>query len=208
VCFGGLIVAAAVVFLGAAAYMRSLERRALAAPAIRDQLTAAGTPRPVAEVSQALRQTKLVTVEVDTKVASHTGGESWRGDVSARVEAPVRLYYGTDLSKLEPEHLSLSPVGGGYLVRIPVPERIATEVCGDAESVEVEVGWMRLRSRAGEYFLGLARRDLTRRARELTLTPADARMVRRATREQAEALVKKIVGPNTPVTVAFQDGEP
>jgi hypothetical protein len=145
---------------------------------------------------------KLVTVEVNTHVESTAEDANWRGDVNARVEAPVRLLYGSDLSKLETGGLSFSPATGAYLVRIPVPERIATEVCTEDDPV-VQVGWMRLRSRAGEYYLGLARRDLYQRACELALSPEDAAMVRRTTREQVEALVKKIVGPRAPVTVTF-----
>jgi hypothetical protein len=190
------------VFAGLALYMRSLEASALRGSAINDQLTAAGRPRPLAEVASAVRELKLVTVEVNTRVESTAEDANWRGDVNARVEAPVRLLYGSDLSKLETGGLSFSPVTGAYLVRVPAPERIATEVCTEQDP-EVQVGWMRLRSRAGEYYLGLARRDLYQRACELALSPEDAAMVRRATREQVEALVQKIVGPRAPVTITF-----
>jgi hypothetical protein len=182
--------------------MRSLESAAVRGEGIRDQLTSAGRPRPLAEVASAVREMKLVTVEVNTSVESSAEDASWRGDVNARVCAPVRLLYGTDLSKLEIGSLALSPATGAYLVRIPVPERIATEVCTEQDP-EVQVGWMRLRSRAGEYYLGLARRDLYQRACELALSPEDAAMVRRTTREQVEAMVRKIVGAKTPVTVTF-----
>src|SRR5205085_11302892 len=120
-----------------------------------------------------------------------------------------RLLYGTDLSRLTADRLVYSTApAGGWLVRIPPPQRIATEVCGDSESVDVQIGWLRLRSRAGEYYLGLARRDLYKRARELALTPNDARKVRETTKEQTAAMVQKIVGPRIPVTIAFEDGEP
>src|SRR5205814_5674596 len=76
-----LLATAALLFVSLAAYMRLQERKALASPAIHDQLTRAGVPRPLAEITQALRDMKLVTVEVDSKVASETGSESWRGDV-------------------------------------------------------------------------------------------------------------------------------
>lgn len=203
------IVGGALVLFGAlAAYLHSLESAALKRSAINDQLTPAGQPRPLAQISQSLRAMKLVSVEVETTVTSTTGHESWRGDVAAQVRAPVRLLYGSDLSRMSVDSLAYSPVSRAYLVRIPPPERIATEVCGDAENVDVELGWMRLRSRAGEYYLGLARRDLYERAREMTLSPEDAANVRRTTREQVEALVRKIVGASSPVTVAFEDGNP
>lgn len=207
--YAALLIALAVgVFLSLAAYMRRLDRRAIAAPAIHDQLTASGAPRPLAQVTRALRQMKLITVEIDSKVTSSAEHQSWRGDVDASVETPVRLLYAVDLSKITSEGLAFSPAGRGYLIRIPPPERVATEVCGSDEHVDVQVGWARLRSRAGEYYLGLARKDLYDRARELMLSPDDARLVRRQTLEQAREVVRKIVGPDAEVTVAFEDGEP
>jgi hypothetical protein len=199
---------AAVLFVSLAAYLRGLEARARSGASVSEQLTSAGQPRPLAEVARAVQELKLVTVEVDSRVIARTTSESWRGDTGAKVEAPVKLLYGTDLTKMSVHSMSLSPADGGLLVRIPRPERISTEVCGDAESVEVTVGWLRFRSRAGEYYLGLARRDLYRRARELTLSPADARFVRETTRKQTEALVKKVVGDGRPVAVVYEDGGP
>jgi hypothetical protein len=203
-----LAISALALFCGLAAYLRSLEASALRNPAINDQLTASGRARPLAAVSQALREMKLVTVSIDSTVTATTAHDSWRGDVAATVRAPVRLLYGADLSKLSSQSLAYSPLSRGYHIRIPAPERIATEVCGDAEDVEVQIGWLRFRSRAGEYYLGQARKDLYERARELTLSPEDAAFVRRATREQTEALVRKIVGGDAPVTVAYEDGAP
>jgi hypothetical protein len=203
-----LVALAGGVFAVLALYMRTLEQRALTSPAIRDQLTAAGAPRPIAQVTQALRQMKLVTVEIDSSVTSTAANQSWRGDVDASVQTPVRLLYAVDLSKLESQRLAFSPSGNSYLIRIPPPERVATEVCGSDEHTDVQVGWARLRSRAGEYYLGQARKDLYDRARELTLSPDDARLVRRETLEQTRDAVRKIVGPDAEITVAFEDGEP
>jgi hypothetical protein len=195
------------VFVALAVSMRAMERRVVAHARVDESLTDAGKARPLAEVARKIAEMKLVTVEVDSKVTAETSHESWRGDVGAKVEAPVKLLYGADLSKLRLGGLTASPVGG-LLVRIPTPERIATEVCGDSESIGVNLGWMRLRSRAGEYYVGLARHDLYQRARELTLSEEDAVFVRKTTREQTEQLVKKIVGERTPVTVVYEDGEP
>lgn len=195
------------VFAALAASMRAMERRVVAHARVDESLTDAGKARPLAEVARKIAEMKLVTVEVDSTVTAETAHESWRGDVAAKVEAPVKLLYGADLSRMRVGGLTASPIGG-LLVRIPAPERIATEVCGDAENIGVNLGWMRLRSRAGEYYLGLARHDLYQRARELTLSPEDAVFVRRTTREQTEQLVKKIVGERTPVTVVYEDGEP
>jgi hypothetical protein len=201
-----LAMLAAALFAGLAFVMRRMEARALDAPAIRDQLTPEGRPRPLAEVAQTLRQSKLVTVEVQTAVASLSENESWRGDVEARVVAPVRLLYGTDLSNLQVERVVYSPVSGAYLVKIPPPERIATEVYGSDEDINVRLGWLRFRSLSGEYHLGLARRDLHDRAVEVTLSPEDAAMVRRTTLEQVTALVRSIVGDRAAVQVVFDEG--
>lgn len=198
-----LVLMAALLFCGLAVLLRSMESRAVAGAALDDQL-AAGKIRPLADVIEAVRQAKLVTVEIDTRVIAETADSSWRGDVSARVEAPVRLLYGTDLSRLDVDSLAFSPVSRAYLVRIPPPERIATEVCGSDEDFDVQVGWLRLRSRAGEYHLGLARRHLYERAREMTLSPADAQRVREITREQVEAIVRRIVGERAAVQVMYQ----
>ena len=206
--FVALVCAAGLLFLALSGYMRSLERRAMDAPAIREQLTADGKARPLAHVAAAIREMKLVTVEVDSSVVSETADQNWRGEVNAKVCAPVKLFYGADLSQLSVESMAMSPVNGGLLVRIPRPERIATEVCGEAESIEVQLGWLRLRSRAGEYYLGLARKDLHERALDLKLSPEDARLVRKTTKEQTEALIKKIVGPDRPVAVVYEDGQP
>jgi hypothetical protein len=200
--------AAFLVYLGLAAYLRSMEQRAIEGVAVHEQLTPEGSPRPLAQVAQALRELRLVTVEVDTTVTSTIGDSSWRGDVTAKVEAPVRLFYGTDLSEMSVQSLSTSPVDGAVIIRIPPPHRVATEVCTEAESINVDVGWLRLRSRAGEYFLGLARRDLHHRALALKLSPENARFVRRTTTEQVEDLARRILGERRPLSVVYQDGQP
>ena len=90
------------------------------------------------------------------------------------------------------------------VVTVPRPERIATELFSDRETRAIEAGGLRLRSRAGEYYLGLARRDAAAAAREMRLSAEHAREVERRTAEQVEAVVKKIVGETTPVRVRFE----
>lgn len=196
---------AAALFVALAAYLRWTEAAAGRAPAVREQLDAQGRPRPLAEVAAFMRSQKLVTVEIDTNVTAAAAHRSWRGDVSADVTAPAKLLYGVDLSELRVESLSFSPMLGQYLVRVPAPERIATEVRGQEERTSVELGWSRLRSRAGEYYLGLARRSLYDEARRLSLSPEEARRVREATRESVADLVRRIVGERAAVTVHFED---
>jgi hypothetical protein len=173
------------------------------AAGVSDQLDA-GRLRPVAEVATLAAALKLVTVEVETTAKSERTSESWRGDVTASVKAPTRLLFGTDLSALRVDQVALSPLSGAYLVRVPPPTRVATEVDGGQEEAKVDVGWARTRSIAGEYWLGQARKGLYDEARRLALSPEDAVRVRETTREQVAALLKKVVGA-APVRVAFED---
>lgn len=171
----------------------------------------AAPPRPLAEVAKAVRAMKLVTVEIETAVTATVGDESWRGDIHATVSAPAKLLYGTDLGEMGVEAVGFSPVSRSYVVRIPRPSRIATEVWAEQESWEVTTGWMRLRSRAGEFYLGLARKSLTERARNLRLAEDDAEKVSRVTKEQVAALVKELVGNGNNVVVSYaspQGGAP
>jgi hypothetical protein len=200
-----LLACAGIVFGATWLYLRSVERRALECAPIRDQIDRAGRLRPTADVARAVKAMKLVTIEIDTAATAERDHESWRGDVSASVTAPVRLLFGTDLSRMEADAVSASPLTRHYVVRIPPPERIATEVDTGQEDATVKVGWARLRTRAGEYWLGQARRALYEEARRLMLPPDQAAAVRHETREQVAAMVRGLVGPGAPVTVLFAD---
>jgi hypothetical protein len=199
------VVAGMAVFAGLAAYLHQVQDSMLQAARAQTAMDADKPPRPLAEVTQAVRALKLITVEIDTKVKVERGDSSWRGDVQASIEAPVRLSYGTDLSKMDVDGVTYSPLlgRGSYVVKVPRPTRIATEVFNAKENELVRIGWLRLRSRAGEYYLGQARRDLPDEARELVLLPEDTAKVERVTKEQVEALVKAIVGDRADVTVVF-----
>lgn len=162
-----------------------------------------GAPRPMAEVARAIRAMKLVTVEIETSVTTTVQDESWRGDITATVTAPAKLSYGTDLSTMEVQSLGFSLVTRSYVVQIPRPTRLATEVWAEKEQMEVTTGWLRFRSRAGEYYLGLARKALTERARQMRLSETDAEKVASTTKEQVASLVKGIVGSEARVDVVF-----
>ena len=162
-----------------------------------------GPPRPIAEVASAVETTKLVSVEIDTKVRVERGEDSWRGDVRAVIEVPVRLSYGVDLSRLRAERLAWSPASRAYVLTVPPPTRIATEIFPERHEPNVEVGWLRLRSQAGEYYLSQARRDAAAAAAALELRPEDAKRVEHATRERLAALVRSIAGPDVGVIVRF-----
>lgn len=199
-----LVVLAGGCFFGLTWYMRSMERRAIENPAVRDQLIH-GRARPLADVAQTIAHMQLVTAEVQTSVSTTVSHENWRGMALANVQAPVRLLYGVDVSQASTRHIGYSPATSEYLVRIPPPRRISTEVCGGDEVVEVQLGWARLRSRAGEYYLGLARKSLYDRARELVLSPDDARFVRETSVAQVRKAVEKLVGEGSMVTVVVDD---
>ncbi|GJQ29108.1 MAG: hypothetical protein HBSAPP03_09920 [Phycisphaerae bacterium] len=184
--------------------MKDRERAFLAEA--RAMSTTQAPPRPLAEIASALRAAKLVTVEIDTTVALSRGDMSWRGDAAARLEVPVRLHYGVDLAAMQADAVGFSPITPGVcIVRVPAPARVATEVFLEQERAEVEVGWLRLRSRAGEYYLGLARRDAADAARALVLAPDDAAKVREVSREQIADVVRRLLGDGTIVHVRFED---
>lgn len=182
--------------------LRVMERRSLAGVA---EVETPASVMDTARVLGSVRQLKLVTVEIATHVNAESIDESWRGDVRARVDAPVKLHFGTDLSRLRADSVRANALGNSWIVTVPPPERVATEVFGEREETDVRVGWLRSRGMAGEKQLGLARRDLYDSARRLRLTPDDAQRVRAGTREQVAALVRTIVGPWASVTVRFED---
>jgi hypothetical protein len=200
----GLLAAGAALFVAMAPYLRQVERAVAAGAGVRDQLDA-GRLRPAADVARAVAAMKLVTVEVETSATAEREHESWRGDVRASVTAPARVLFGVDLSRLDAHRVWFSPASRAYLVRVPAPERVATEVDGGQETARVEVGWLRARSIAGEYWLGQARRGLYDEARRLSLSPGQAEMVRERTREQVASLVARVVGPGAGVRVVFED---
>lgn len=205
---GWLIAAGAgAVFVSVWLMLRALERRA-AFVGVDAALTPEGQLRPIAEVAASIASLKLVTVEVYTSATSLSADPSWRGEAYAEVTAPVRLLYGCDLSNLSADRLAYSPTTSTYIIRIPPPERIASEVFGMDESAQVRVGWGRLRSRAGEYQLGLARKGLREAAERVMLSPEDAEYVRRTTLDQVRSLARKIVGPAPKIVVRFDEVGP
>lgn len=184
--------------------MQLMDRRAVEdVSAVTPQVGA--TALQAARVLGSIRKLKLVTVELASHVNAESTDESWRGDVHARVDAPVKLHFGTDLSRLKAESLRSSTLGNSWVVTVPAPERVATEVFGEREQTDVRVGWMRSRSMAGEKHLGLARKDLYEAARHLRLSEEDSQRVRAQTREQVGTLVRSIVGEWSSVTVRFED---
>lgn len=200
----GVGVLALGLFAGLSGYLRSLERAALSGGVSDDP--DAGRTRTIAKVRQMVGAMKLLTVELLTTVNYTAGDESWRGDVSATVEAPVKLHFGTDLARARVEWGAIGPATRVVRITAPVPERLATEVVGEAEAVNVSVGWLRFRSRAGEYYLGLARKGIYDAARRMTLSEKDAADVRELTRRKL-ADAARLMAPDEGLDfrIAFAD---
>jgi hypothetical protein len=199
---------AAGLFIALALYLRLVQAN-LWTPNPAGGLGAAGAAGvPAAQVQQAVRAMDLVAVRLDTSVRAESGDESWRGDVRASVRADARLYFGVDLSRVRIDALRAGEWIKAYRVIVPEPRRIATEVLRERESPDVRVGWLRLRSRAGEYHLGLARQGLADAARDLRLTPEDEAMVREQTRQRVADLVRAIAGEAAQVMVEFREPSP
>jgi len=193
------------VFAGLAFVMRSQQGELLSTATIASQFDEAGKLRPLAEVVETTRALKLVTVTVDSRVRTKVADERWRGTASAVVEAPVRYVYGVDLSGLNPDAFRLGKILGIYEITIPQPTRIAAEVDGSNPVEEiVEVTGARLRSRAGEYYLGLARKAIYDEARKSALPRETMDDISTKTREQVENLVRRFVGPAADVRVRYK----
>ncbi|HLJ09946.1 MAG TPA: DUF4230 domain-containing protein [Planctomycetaceae bacterium] len=193
-------------FIGLALLLHSQQSEFVSTSNVVSQLDESGKLRPLAEVIETTRALKLVTVTIDSRVRTEMRDERWRGTASASVEVPVRYVYGVDLSQLDPDAFRLGKLLGMYEIAIPHPVRIAAEVDGSHPFEEVvEVTGTRFKSRAGEYYLGLARKDIYEQARKSTLPKETLDDIDAKTREQVETLVHRFVGPSAQVRVRFQD---
>jgi hypothetical protein len=148
---------------------------------------------------------QLVTVTLDSQVRVTARDESWRGNIDASIDVPVRLYFGTDFTNATIESVRLGPVVNAVIVRVPAPQRIATETFPEMERASVDTGWLRFRAIGGEQALGLARRSLGEEARRMVLRAEDQELVRDQTRERVIELVKAIAGEHATVRVDFDD---
>lgn len=157
------------------------------------------------KVARHLRASELVTSRIETTVRAQNTDDNWLGSVVATVEAPARLSYGVDLSKLESSRVLFSPIGNVYAVRVPVPARIATEVFTGQEKVSVDLIGLRFRALAGEEQLGIARTRLHEQALKVRVTGVELERVRENARAEVESLVRKIAGESASVRVSFDD---
>ena len=194
------------IFGGLAYYLHVQQGDVLSTSRVATELDENGKLKPLAEVVETTRALKLVTVIVNSKVRTKVRDERWRGTASAEVEAPVRYVYGVDLAGLDPGAIRMGNILGLYEITIPRPTRIATEVDGSRPVEEVvEVSGTRFRSQAGEYYLGLARKEIYDQARKNNLPPETMDQINTQTREQVEALVRRFIGPSAEVRVRYKD---
>jgi hypothetical protein len=193
-------------FGGLAFLLHSQQQEVVSSTRIEAQFDENGKLRPLAEVVETTRALKLVTVIVNSKVRTRVRDERWRGTASAEVEAPVRYVYGVDLAGLDPGAIRMGNILGMYEITIPHPTRIAAEVDGSHPVEEiVEVTGSRFRSQAGEYYLGLARKEIYDKARKSSLPPEVMEQIDAQTREQVEVLVRRFVGPSAEVRVKYKE---
>lgn len=194
------------IFAGLAVLLHSQQEELVSTSRIESQFDEEGKLRPLADVVETTRALKLVTVIINSRVRTKVKDERWRGTASAVVEAPVRYVYGVDLSGLDPDAIRMGKILGMYEITIPRPARIATELDGSHPVEEiVEVTGTRLKSRAGEYYLGLARKEIYEKARKSELPAETMDEVYTTTREQVETLVHRFVGPSSEVRVKFKE---
>jgi len=192
---------------GGLAFLMHAQQEELVSPGrIESQFDEEGKLRPLADVVETTRALKLVTVVVNSRVRTKVKDERWRGTASAVVEAPVRYVYGVDLSSLDPDAIRMGKILGMYEITIPRPARIATELDGSHPVEEiVEVTGTRMKSRAGEYYLGRARKEIYEQARKSELPAETMDEIGKTTREQVETLVHRFVGPSAEVRVKFKE---
>src|SRR5688500_4011809 len=150
---------------------------------------------PVAEVARLAREMKLVTVTVDSTVKATRRDERWRGTASATVEAPVRHSYGVDLSGLTDGAFEYDYVRRGYVVTLPAPKRIASEVDGaHPKREEIAVTGTRFKKLSGMEQLHAAHKAIYDEAVRQQLPKDRGEEVRRVTREQVAAALGAKIG--------------
>src|SRR5437899_1317737 len=63
--------------------------------------TAAAKAPANIQLITATRELKLITITIDSRVLVNKTDERWRGTASATIEAPVKYFFGVDLSKID-----------------------------------------------------------------------------------------------------------
>lgn len=197
-----LIAAAVALMVGAGVWLATRPPSPVA-----PQPAAAAAPAtcPVAVVVDAARQLKLVTYSFKTTVDAAVLSDKWYGDATAKVRAPVRYQYGIDLDSLRADNVFYDAIGKRYVFVVAPPTRIAAEVDLAEMQSAIDVSGMRWKSQNLDQ-LERARKLLADRAKTMTLSPDDERKLTDASREQIEALLRRILaqqGEDAAVVVRF-----
>ncbi len=203
----------ALLALGISAYeshLANLEADRAADAAAAAEARARGLPQ-FAEIQRAFNVMQLITVVLETKVTSTSADESWRGDVIASVQSRARLLYGVDLAAATLERDSVG-ILDRLTIRLAQPRKLASELIGSSapgdEAPEVELGWLRFRTRAGEYHVGEARRMLPQAVALMKLSTRDSEMVREQTADRVRSLARMFVAPQVLIRVEFEEAKP
>jgi len=154
-------------------------------------------------IASACKDLKIITSVINTRLIVRKSDESWRGDAAATIEVPVRLHYGVDMQSLPADAIRIGPDGVSYVVQLPKPRRISVEVLPEVGEPQLQVGWGRWKSWAGEQMLAEARKQALLESQRFIPGADDMARVRQQTAEQIEALVKHIAGERAKVRVEF-----
>ena len=195
----------ALLILAIALAMPALVYR-LALPTPAPTKTLQQPPPPTAQVLSATRELKLLTVSIQSTVTTTKRDDSWHGTASATIQAPVKYYFGVDLSKIDDRNLSYNPLTQIQTLTIPPPTLVAIEVDGSHPIAEkVDVTGLRFKKLSGAEQLNLAQKSLYEAARKQTLAKKDLDQIRLATRTQVESSLARIVSSRAHLRVRFID---
>jgi len=163
-------------------------------------------PPPAAQVLQVAHELKLLTVSIDSTVTATKTDESWRGNASATIKAPVRYHFGVDLSQINDRNLFYNPLTRIQTLTIPPPSLLAIEVDGGHLITErIDVSGLRFKKLSGAEQLNLAQKSLYDAARKQVLPQKEVDDVRIATRTQIESSLAPVLGSSATLRVKFSD---
>jgi len=163
------------------------------------------TTKPAIDVIAVTRQLKLVTVRIDSIVRTTSTDPRWNGTASATLEAKVAYSYGVDLSDLPASALRPIP-SGGYVIVIPPPQRLSTEVDTSHPVNEVvSATGMRFKRFSGQQQLTAAHKTIYDRAKSQPLPPQTMTLVRQQTAEQVQMLLGNLLADGRTIIVRFSD---
>lgn len=155
------------------------------------------------KIAAACKDLKVITSVINTRLIVRQRDENWRGEAAATIEIPVRLHYGVDLQSLAPDAIRTGPDGVSYTLQLPKPRRLSVEILPEVGEPQVQVGWGRWKSWAGEQMLAEARKKAIEESQKFIPGADDMIRVRQQTAEQMEMLIKRIAGRHAKVRVEF-----